>query len=308
MEEPVSSADIAMEPRMLSTTVENQDVRIDVRLNNASAKDALYTDPIIEVDLPEQVENINIKSADVIYENELVPAEIKVEGNKIRATLTGTQTEYNDDGIINGSIIRINANVSLDKLATSADEKVILKYGNSATKEEGTREIDTEVVAPVDFITLHGMKINGTELVAMEDDKEVEIAPGMTERKATIAGKVINNLKRNADGFMIVGKIPTEGMTNLLGEAVATTETASIASSVKVNNINAKVYYSDNVNEPVDGIWNEFDQITESEDTHYDKDDTCHDGSYDKSVHPVFCDYSGHDRGKCSRRTGYLYS
>ena len=46
---------------MLSTTVENQDVRIDVRLNNASAKDALYTDPIIEVDLPEQVENINIK-------------------------------------------------------------------------------------------------------------------------------------------------------------------------------------------------------------------------------------------------------
>ena len=186
---------------------------------------------------------------------ELVPAEIKVEGNKIRATLTGTQTEYNDDGIINGSIIRINANVSLDKLATSADEKVILKYGNSATKEEGTREIDTEVVAPVDFITLHGMKINGTELVAMEDDKEVEIAPGMTERKATIAGKVINNLKRNADGFMIVGKIPTEGMTNLLGEAVATTETASIASSVKVNNINAKVYYSDNVNETFNGNW-----------------------------------------------------
>ena len=80
-------------------------VEIDVRLNNASAKDALFTDPIIQIELPDQVKNIDIKSADIIYENELVPAGISVEGNVIKAQLTGTQTEYNDDGIINGSII-----------------------------------------------------------------------------------------------------------------------------------------------------------------------------------------------------------
>ena len=257
MEEPVSSADIAMEPRVLSTMVENQEVEIDVRLNNAKAQDALFTDPIIQIELPEQVKNIDIKSADIIYEKELVPAEIKVEGNVIRATLTGTQTQYNDDGIINGSIIRINTNMTLDNLATSSDEKVVLRYGNSATKEEGVRELDADVEAPTDFITLNGMQIENAEIIAMNEMKEVEINPGVAYRKARISGKVINNLRRNADGFAIIGKIPTEGMTKLSGEEVGTNLNAAIASVVEVNNINAKVYYSDNVNEYVDGNWNE---------------------------------------------------
>ena len=262
MEEPVSSADIAMEPRVLSTMVENQEVEIDVRLNNAKAQDALFTDPIIQIELPEQVKNIDIKRADIIYENELIPAGISVEGNVIRAQLTGTQTQYNDDGIINGSIIRINTNMTLDNLATSSDEKVVLRYGNSATKEEGIREIDADVEAPSDFITLHGLEVEGTEVVAMNDKKEVEITPGNKERKAKIAGKVINNLKHNADGFTIIGRIPTENMKSLLGEELGTTETTSFGSQINIGQLNAKIYYSDNVNEEINGTWNEY--ITEN--------------------------------------------
>ena len=257
MEEPVSSADIAMEPRVLSTMVENQEVEIDVRLNNAKAQDALFTDPIIQIELPEQVKNIDIKSADIIYEKELVPAEIKVEGNVIRATLTGTQTQYNDDGIINGSIIRINTNMTLDNLATSSDEKVILRYGNSATREEGVRELDADVEAPTDFIMMHGLQLENTEIVAFEEEKAIEIVPGNIIKKAKIAGKVINNLRRNADDFAIIGKIPTEGMCDLDGNIIGTTENTFIASEVVVKNIKAKIYYSDNVNESLNGAWSE---------------------------------------------------
>ena len=74
LEDPKSSADVAMEPRTLSTVVDNQDVEINVRLNTSDVEDALYTNPEVRIKLPDQVTGINVTEGSLIYDKELVPA------------------------------------------------------------------------------------------------------------------------------------------------------------------------------------------------------------------------------------------
>ena len=262
LEEPKSSADIAMEPRTLSTVVENQDVEINVRLNTADVEDALYTNPEIRIKLPDQVTGINITEGSLIYDKELVPASIRVEDNMIIANLTGTQTRYNSDGIINGSVVKILANISLDKMATSSNEKIVMGVANEGTGEIAQDEVDARVVATSGFITTNSIEISGVKEEAFKDNVEVEIDQGTSEKVAKISGKVVNNLEANADGFTVIGKLPVEGVQDFNGQDLETNITTRLNSLVNVQGLNAKVLYSENVNEGIDGTWSETPTAT----------------------------------------------
>ena len=262
LEEPVTSADVRMEPTTLSTVVENQDVEINVRLNTADVEDALFTNPEIRVKLPDQVTGINITEGSLIYDSELKPADLRVEGNMIIAKLSGTQTIYNSDGMINGSIVKILANVQMNNMATTSDEKIIMAVANEATGEIDEKTIDAEVVAPSEFIATNTIAINGVEKTAFLENKDIQINQGAPENVARIAGKVINNLENNADEFTIMGRIPTEGIQDFEGNDLQTTITTNLRREVNVRDLNAKVYYSENANETMDGAWSETPTAT----------------------------------------------
>ncbi len=146
--EPVSKAEIAIieGKENLSTVVENKDVQIRIVLDTSSTANALYKNPTFEIELPEQVENIEIKDVNLFLEKELKLKTAKVitkNGKKvIQIALEGTQTKYLDEQIrktnqknviTKGANIILNTDITLNDLATTATEQLIMYYTNENT-------------------------------------------------------------------------------------------------------------------------------------------------------------------------------
>lgn len=146
--EPVSKAEISIieGKENLSTVVENKDVQIRIVLDTSSTENALYQNPTFEIELPEQVESIEIKDVNLFLEKELTLEQAKVvtkNGKKvIQITLEGTQTKYLDEQIrqtnqknviTKGANIILNTDITLNDLATTATETLVMYYTNENT-------------------------------------------------------------------------------------------------------------------------------------------------------------------------------
>ena len=92
--EPKSNAQIDIDAHNLSTVVKNEDVVITTTLETKDIEDALYSNSKINITLPEEVKNIDIKEASLIYEDELKLDNLSSQGNMISLSLDGTQTKY----------------------------------------------------------------------------------------------------------------------------------------------------------------------------------------------------------------------
>ena len=96
--EPVSSAQISIleESQNLLTTAKNENVEMRVVLNTSNTKYALYKNPTLEIELPSQIEEINIKDVKLLLDDELkiTNKQVITRNNKkvIQITLEGTQT------------------------------------------------------------------------------------------------------------------------------------------------------------------------------------------------------------------------
>lgn len=235
--EPTSNANIEISNNNLSTTVVNENVVITAILKRKTVEDAFYTNPTLKITLPSQVKEIRLKDARLIYEDGLAPDSFNVEGNVISLSLKGSQNEYTSIPTVDGTMVRIVADLVLDNLVPSANEKVTLDYTNEETKEEKQISADVNIVAPVGFITVNSAKIIN-EVTALNDDANLEIATNDKEKKITINGTIVSNLSETNSGVSILGRIPGKD-TN----SNSTFDTV-LSSNINVHGKNSIVYYS----------------------------------------------------------------
>lgn len=149
MEEPVSKAKLTINKSDLSTLVKNENVEIRALLDTSNVYNALYKNPIIEIELPEYIETIEIKSSKLLFEDELKykKAElIEKNGKKvIRIEFEGTQTKYNtENSEIQGATVVISADVTLNKLTPRKNEQIVMYYTNENTDLYETSNITPE--------------------------------------------------------------------------------------------------------------------------------------------------------------------
>ena len=256
LEEPTSKASIDVSNENLSTVVENQNVIINVTLERDDVTDLLYKNPALQIKLPKEVTEINVKDATLLYDNELKSTEFTVEGNVLKLKLEGTQTEYNNNSTSKGTVIRIVTDLKLDNLAPSRNAEVELSYSNEnkivSTLEESTKSIKTNinVVAPTGFVTTNTMNgFNGNMTVTSQEGAEgigkIEVLAN--EVKAEIKGTIVNNLGENATGLKIIGRIPFKGNKEIDGSKdLGTTFDTKMAGQITLEGIDAEVYYSEN--------------------------------------------------------------
>lgn len=138
MEEPVSKATLSINKKDLSTLVKNENVEIRAVLDTSNVYNALYKNPTIEIELPEYIESIEIKSSKLLFEDELKykRAElIEKDGKKvIKIEFEGTQTKYNTaNSEIQGATVVISADITLDKLTPRKNEQIVMYYTNENT-------------------------------------------------------------------------------------------------------------------------------------------------------------------------------
>lgn len=278
--EPISKAEINIGTQNLSTIVENKDVEIRVVLDTSSNENALYKNPTLQIVLPENIEKLNMKSHDILLDDELKIKETKVveqNGRKvILVTLEGTQTQYMDNGTTNkqeqgniiskGANIVMKADITFKKLTPSASSNIYLYYTNenttlfekyyqnprakarsmsTDTTPMGVATTGIEIVSPNGVVTENHMAGFGTnEISNTTGDKQTENINAHGEAKeVTIGGTVVNNYENSIEDVFILGRIPFNG-----NKAVDTTSelgsnfTMAMKSKMTTNGIdNSKV-------------------------------------------------------------------
>ncbi len=252
--EPTSNASIDISSKNLSTVVNNEDVVITATLETNNIEDALYRNPELKITLPQEVKDISLKDAKLIYEDELKPVTFTTNGNEIYLKLNGTQTVYSSQSTSEGTVLRIVADLGLDNLAPTSEGKVTLSYTNEATAESKQVEKEVNVVAPTGFVTTNSVEVNGTKVTSQEgEEKTQKVQVKTSQKEMTLSGTIVNNLGNDSTGVTIVGNIPSKDANDVNGNSLNSNLDTQLSSAIKLNGIDADVYYSENVNEKIDG-------------------------------------------------------
>ncbi len=252
--EPKSTAQLNINADNLSTVVKNEDVIITATLETNDITNALYSNAKLNITLPKEVKEVNVKEANLIYEDELVLNNLNVNGNVISLDLSGTQTKYSSQSTSNGTVVRIVADIILDNLAPTTEGIITLDYANGETGENNQVQENIGIVAPTGFVTTNSLEVNGEKVTAQEGEEKIsKIQANDTEKNVTISGTIVNNLGHEATGVTILGTLPTSGNKDANENDLGSNFDTKLASTVNVNGLDANVLYSENANETVEG-------------------------------------------------------
>lgn len=252
---PTSKATIEISPNNLSTIVENKDVVFNIVLHNKDITNALYKNPKFKIELPSQITKIEPTSAKILYDTEINTGRLSVENNTILIALEGTQTEYETVATTEGALIRIVANLTLDNLSPSSTEIIKLEYTNELTGETNVAETEANIVAPSGFVTTNTLNVDGKTVTTIESDvDDIKISKDTTSKEMEISATVVNNLGTEAEGVTILGRIPFEGNKTIEGKELGSTINTTMSKPISTQGLkNAKVYYSENGEEDING-------------------------------------------------------
>ena len=272
LNEPVTRAEVSIEPQNLSTVLVNEDVEIRAVLDTSNQVYALYKNPVIEIELPEEVANIELNSVDLLLDDELkiASSEIVNENGRyiIRVELEGTQTKYNDTGdqtsISAGATIVIKADITLDTFASNGTKTINMYYSNENSElyeNAVTRNSETvgqatanaDLVAPSGLTaanTLSGYDDEGSSIVNISDERQEDtIAVHSEAREITVGGTIVNNYSNDISNVVILGRFLASGNKNVdTNEELGSTFDIPVSEGISVTGTeNATIYYSENV-------------------------------------------------------------
>ena len=253
--EPTSNASIDLNTETLSTITGNSDVVFNVVLDTSDISNALYVDPVIKINFPEEVTSITPKSAKVIYDDQLLIEKIETEGRSIVFTLKGTQNKYNQLDTTKGTLLQFIADIELNELAPSNDTKISMEYTNPFIAETKIAEKEIKIVAPNKMITTNQIDVDGQTAYAMNKDADIlRINTKSAEKIMKVTGQIVNNVGDKVENAQIIGRIPSNENKTIGGSKLGSNINTSLATPVEVNGINgAIVYYSNNIEEAVNG-------------------------------------------------------
>ena len=254
--EPTQKSNIKLNKDTLSTVIKNEDVEISVTLENDSIDDVMFKQPTVKIDLPTNIEKLEVKSSELYFDDELSIKETKgvenSDGTKsIIVTLDGTQTKYNNVAA-KGATIKINTNITLNKLTPTTDTQVKLTVQSDGNTIEGSTIL--KYVAPVGIVTTNsvtGYNAENNELTTISGEGKTAIIKTNAEaRQATYTMNVINNYTNTLDNVVVLGRTPFAGNKDLANNKdLGSNIDLTLSTGITVSNIDASritVYYSEN--------------------------------------------------------------
>lgn len=250
--EPQTTAGLEISNNNLSTVVVNEDVEFKVILNTNSIYNKLYKNPSIVIDLPEYIENINIKNIQLPFETELKIASYDVVNNngrkQIVAHLTGTQTAYSIDAISGGANLVITADITVNNLTPNKTENIKMFVSNENEQIEVNKEIN--FIAPTGIVTVNKIEnySAGASLMALTENKEAVLEVQTVAQNAKAEIQVINNYNNKINNVRILGRTLMQGANDIdSSESLENTFDAPMTSPINTNGFeNVSIYYSEN--------------------------------------------------------------
>lgn len=227
------------------STMSTNNVEMRVILNSRDENNDLYKNPTLRIQLPSTVQSVDVKSAQLIDEEELKISSVKLlDGNVLEIKLSGEQTNYKDKAI-EGAIVILNMDITLDKKLPSSQEQIILTCVNGEKTIQDQKSIN--FVSYAGLVTISRVSDYGIEVINNQGNKETVLPINQNTRgtkTSTVENEIINNEENEISNVSILGTFPTK-------EAVEGNNFDILVSELSVEGIDAnrvKVYYSENAN------------------------------------------------------------
>lgn len=269
LEESTSSAILDVNNTKLAVNTENEDVEWKIYLNNSRETTDLWKNPTLFIELPEEIESIEINDIKLLYQDELGVAEIVQEkvGGKIilKIEMRGCQQRFISETIENGTSIILKANINIKELTPAQSNKqVALYYMNenvatydnpfeltidNTTYNTGKYVTNIDYVAPVEMKLIQKLSNFNNEgsIVSSNSSQNMGKLEVFTSKKiANSEITVINNTGNLAENMSILGRIPFKGNKAIETNTDLGTTIDAYMSSRITTDINCEIYYSAN--------------------------------------------------------------
>lgn len=240
LNETITEAKLEMNRNSLSTIMAN-DIEMKLILKTDDESRDLYRNPTFTIELPEQVQNIQINSINLLYEEELKIVNYSVDGRYITIQMEGEQTSYKAQSVEGANII-INATINVDRTSIAKPETVNVTYTNEkangyANQEEiGRISKELEIVAPKDVTAISRIEALGVETIGEEEITSVTLQRGVEAKQVRVDFEIINNNEENIENVNVMGTFPTKTEENNID--------IKVVDGITVEN--AQVYYTEN--------------------------------------------------------------
>ena len=270
LENTLTRAKLTISKNTLSTIVNNENVELKIELGNDKEDSDLYVNPVFDIELPQYIEDINVKEYEILYDDELVMDDIqKLEHNGqiiLRVSLKGIQTKFSKGSITNGTNIVLNTDIKVNILTPNIKDQIKMYcynqnasgYDNTVETTNGTAGLsvtDIEYAAPMGLISISNLsnyEDTGKQLMSVKQGTIVDkIQVYQKARAAKMNLNLVNNTGNVCNSINILGRIPFKGNKSVekqedLGTTIDTYIRSYINSNNQIPAENIKIYYSEN--------------------------------------------------------------
>lgn len=256
LKETETSAYLELNKNEISTMNSNS-VEIRAILESKNENNELFKNPTIRIQLPSKIEKVDVKSVNLVYEDELKINSVKLlDGNIIEIKLEGQQTKYKEEAI-DGAIIIVNADLTTSKKLPSSSENIILTYINENVvnyknnAQIGQDEKQINLVSYAGVVTINKVPEYGVEIINNEEsDKTVTLDMNSDNKVVKIENEIVNNNENKMTDVKILGTLPNKDAIKNVNNM-----NTSIQGEVSLEGISgdrSKIYYSENVDATAD--------------------------------------------------------
>ena len=135
-----TKAEFLINTDSLAILQKNENVEMTMTLISYDIMHELYKNPTIEIELPEGLENIAVKSINKAYSDEIQVEKAQLVTNEngkkaIKIKMTGEQTQYSTT-TYKGLTIKILCDITMSKDIAAHETEIIARYTNENAQEE----------------------------------------------------------------------------------------------------------------------------------------------------------------------------
>ncbi len=252
-----TDANLIIDRDSLSTLAMNENVELRIELNNEKASSDLYGHSVFEIEMPSDVETLEVTNANLVYGEGLQITAVEVIENKIiRVTLDGTQEGINSGALTNGTNIELNANIKIDLYAPAKTEKIQLRYTNDQATNyatDGYEEIEITYSSPTGLVTVNSISNynqQGSVITSVRQGEKEELIDIYSDPKTPTTELIImNNHPNKISDISILGRIPFKDVKDHTGTDLGTTLDTKMITGIVAderNHTSFNIYYSTN--------------------------------------------------------------
>lgn len=256
--EPYTDIDSYISKKELSTVVNNTNIKLNVVLKTNSEDYNLYKNPIIEIEVPEYVDDLTINSVELAIKDKLSVKSYNYENHIITVELAGEETEYNLNSLTGGEVVQLDLNMKLNELTPSKEDILKVYVTNekaTAYKDQALgkayKEVGIRYVAPVGMVTVNSITVGDKQAISISGEQaNMQIEALKEATNATINMTVINNTNESGENVKILGRVPTQNQA--LGNTISANMISAITAKSGISQDKITVYYTANENPDLD--------------------------------------------------------